>query len=226
MAPSGRSTSASLRATDSPRSWAAARCCTTECGSWWFARPRDAAALVVSLLRIPPARPRGLPGLRRGRLPARVAARDRAVLRPARVHLRPGPGLRRRVRAAPVARSRGTHTPALASARRGRVLRDVLLRFGHALLSGQGAVRAGRPDADLARAGALCVLAPLGAEADRAAPDRHGRRACRTPAARSGERVGLRRQELHARARDRDPASAPLGSERLAQRPGQPCPAR
>ena len=96
----GRSTSASSPARAWRRDWATARCCTKGSGSWSCARPRDATALVVSLLRLAPARPPRVPRLRRGRLPAGVVARDRASIRSARVHVRTGSG-RRRGRRAP-----------------------------------------------------------------------------------------------------------------------------
>ena len=60
--------------------------------------------------------------------------------------------------------------------RRGRVLRDVLLRVGDALLPGTRGGRRRRPDADGARAGALRVLARMGARARSAGADRPGRR--------------------------------------------------
>ena len=76
-------------------------------------RPRlDAAPLVVPLARLAPARQPRLPRLRRGRLPARVAAGARGPRRPARVHLRPGAGDRRGRASA----GRGAAAPARPSA--------------------------------------------------------------------------------------------------------------
>src|SRR4029450_3005624 len=68
------------------------------------------------------------------------------------------------------------------------------LRLGHALLSGQGAERPRRPHSDAARAGALRVLAQLGARAHPAASDRARRRARRAaaPRAEGGGRGGSR----------------------------------
>ena len=85
---------------------------------------------------------------------------------PARVHVRAGAGHRRGRGAPPLARSRRPDAAALARARRGGVLRDLLLRVGHALLPGPGAERPRRPHADAARAGALRVLARVGAAPD------------------------------------------------------------
>ena len=78
----------------------------------------------------------------------------------------------------------------------------LLLRLGHALLPGPAAVRPRRPDADAARAGALRVLARLGAAAAAARADRHGRRA-RAPAA--------------ARPRDADRARSARASRAAAR---------
>ncbi len=224
----GRSTSASSRAPGSLRSSAAAaRSCTRGAGSWSFARPRDAPAELVPLARLAPARPPGVPGLRRGRLPARVVAGDRRALRPTRVPVRPGARRRRGPRApAHGAAARAARSDAGSSSTRTTFYRDLLLRLGDALLSGQGGLRPRGPDADDARAGALRVLATLGAGAPPPAPGRHRRRARRSPPAGADERQRVRRQELHARRRDRDPAPPPVGCERLAQRPGEPRAAR
>ena len=135
-------TLAGLQARSSSRSsWstssAAARSSSRATGSSPSARDE-----ALPLARLAPARQPPLPGLRRGRLPPRVAAGRRGPRRPARVPLRPGARRRRGRGGPPVARPRRPDAPRLARARRGRVLRDVLLRRGHALLPGQGAVRA------------------------------------------------------------------------------------
>ena len=80
------------------------------------------------------------------------------------------------------------------------VLRDVLLRVGHALLPGPRAERPRRPDADATRAGALLVLARVGVRAGPSAADRHGRRTCGAPPARREEHHRVRRRPLRARA--------------------------
>ena len=116
----------------------------------------------VPLARLPPARQPGLPSLRRSRLPAGVAAGRSPLLRPARVHVRTGPRRAGRAGTSPVAGPRGPHAPRLARAGRGRVLRDVLLRLRNPLLSGKSPVRARRPHAFAARAGAVRLLARLG----------------------------------------------------------------
>src|SRR5439155_4897949 len=121
--------------------------------------PRDATAVVVPLARIAGARSSGLPRLRRGGVPARIVARAQRAPRPAGLHVWPGTGNRRRRGTATVARSRGPDASPLARPGRGRVLRDVLLRVGDAVLSRPRPVRSRRPNADAARAGALRLLA-------------------------------------------------------------------
>src|SRR5207253_11279095 len=101
--------------------------------------------------------------------------------------------------ATPLARARGPDVAPLARPGRGRLLRDLLLRLGHALLSGQAAERAWRPDADSARAAALRVLAGLGAAPAPAGSDRRRRRARRPPAPRAAPASRLRRRALRAR---------------------------
>src|SRR5437764_3097419 len=120
-------------------------------------RPRDAAALVLPLARLAPARQPRLPSLRRGRLPARVAAGRARTRTPARLHPRPGAGIGRGGRAPPLARQSGPDPPPLARNGRGRVLRHVLLRLGHALLPGPSPHGQGRPHADPAGARAVRV---------------------------------------------------------------------
>ena len=170
---------------------------------------------------------RALPRVRRGRLSARVAAgRSRAGRRPARVPARPGAGRRRGRRAPPVARPRRPDAAALARARRGRVLRDVLLRLGHALLPGGRRRAAATATPTAARAGALRVLARVGAPAPAARADRHGRRARGAAAARRHERSPSASASATSSTATRScPAPAPLGRERLAQRPGRTAPA-
>ena len=64
--------------------------CTRAAGSSSSARRGDALPLGVPLARLAPARQPGVPRLRRGRLPARVAADRPAVHRPALLHVRAG----------------------------------------------------------------------------------------------------------------------------------------
>ena len=83
-----------------------------------------------------PARQPALPRVRGGRVSARVAPGLRRERRPPRLPLRTGARRRRGCRAATLARTCGPHAARLAPDGRGHVLRDVLLRVGHALLSG------------------------------------------------------------------------------------------
>src|SRR5207253_2096704 len=114
----------------------------------------------------------------------------------ARIHVRPGARRRRRRRAPPLARPRGQDSAPLARARGGRVLRSVLLRLGHTLLSGKGPFGTRRPDADGARAGALLLLARVGAPADPAETDCPRRRPGGATAAQPETRERVRRASL------------------------------
>src|SRR5204863_154340 len=129
-------------------------------------------ALVATLARLPPGRTldvacgtgfltQHLPGqivgldqsetmleISRGRLPARVHARRSSLREPARVHPGPGARLSGRQRAAALARARRPDPPPLARHGRRRVLRDLLLRVGHALLPRSGSQRQGRSHSD------------------------------------------------------------------------------
>ena len=146
---------------------------------------------------------------------------------PARVPLRAGAGGRRGRGAAPVARPRRADAAALAAARRRRALRDLLLRVGDALLPGPAVSadaatgrrrRASRSSAASGATGSSSSLRPelivtVGGLALRrllgiARADRRDR------------------QELHARRCDRDPASPPVRGQWLAERRGEPRPAR
>ena len=127
-----------------------------------------------------------------------------------------------------MARSCRADAAPLARARRGRVLRHLLLRVGHALLPGRAPVGPRRPHADAARAGAVRVLARVGARA--AAP---GARSCRSAASRSAACSGSRRSPSASGERfERDGAAvvplphpsgasgwlnAPANRERVAQ---------
>ena len=133
--------------------------------------------------------------------------------RPARVSLRPGARHRRGRAAAAVARPRRPDAPPLARAGRGRVLRDLLLRVGHALLSGPRRVGPRRPDADAARAGALRALARPGARAAPAAADRHRRRPRAAPDARP--------HRAHSPRSASDSSATALPSSRCRIRPGR-----
>ena len=154
---------------------------------------------------------------------ARVAARDRARRGPARVSVRPGARHRRGRRATTVARPRGHDAAPLARARRGRVLRDVLLRVGDALLPGPSRLRSRRPHADAGGA-ALCALwreNELALLRPRLIVTVGGLAARRLLGLAQRHRV--RRQALRARRRRRrDPAATPFGRERLAERTREP----
>src|SRR5439155_20366939 len=138
--------------------------------------PLDPPALVVSVIRFAAARPAGLQGLHRSRLSPRVPPGPQRLRRPARLHVRPSPRRDRGRGATTVARTRRQDAPALARAGRGRVLRGVLLRVRHTLLSGPSRVRAGRSHTDPTRARALLFLAGLGAQPPPAAAHRARRR--------------------------------------------------
>ena len=126
-----------------------------------------------------------------------------------------------------MARTRRPHAPALARARGGRVLRGVLLRFGDALLSRSRRVGPRRPDADAARAGALLLLARLGARAAPAAPDRHGRRPGAAAAARPAVPDAVRRRAVRAAtALPVVPLPHPSGASGWLNAPGEPRAAR
>src|SRR5881394_2877899 len=131
----GRSTSATSSPTRWPASSGAARRSSPAAGSSPFAL--DAAPDPLPLDRLAAARQLALPSLRRGRLPARVPPDRPALHGPARLHVRTGAGRGRGRGAPPVAGTGRRHAAALARARRGAVLRDLLLRLGHPLLSGE-----------------------------------------------------------------------------------------
>src|SRR3954471_10385778 len=141
----------------------AASFCSRAAGS--SSHALDAPAFVLPLSGLAATRPSRLPRLCRSRLSARVLAGRERAPRPAGVHVRAGAGRRRGRRAPPVARSRRQNASSLARAGRGRLLPDVLLRLGDALLSRAGAVRSRRSDADASRARALLLLARVGTEA-------------------------------------------------------------
>src|ERR1043165_1989327 len=148
---------------------------------------RDGPEVGVSLARVPSARPRSLSRLRRGRLPARVATGSRAVARPARIPVRPGARDRGGRGAPPLAGPRRPDAAPLARARRGRVLRNLLLRVGDAVLPRPRVVWTRRPHARAARARAVRVLASVGARAPPTRPDRD----CGRPRAASAARTAL-----------------------------------
>ena len=157
-APAGRSTSAASRPGRSPRSSAAARCCFD--GPLVRRRPR------VTRRR---STYRSLASLQRDQRVCRACVEagypleSLPVLAPARraarVPVRPGAGHPRGRGAATVARPRRADAAPLARARRGRVLRDVLLRVGHALLPRARRLGPRRPHADAREQRALRVLA-------------------------------------------------------------------
>ena len=138
---------------------------STGTGSSSCARALDAPPLVVPLARLAPARQPPVPRVRRGRLPARVAAGRRGAAGQEAFILGQAPGI---VEAEERRPWRG---------RAGQTLRRWLDMDEDAFYAtfycasvtrcypGPGARRRRRPDADRARAGALLVLARLGARA-------------------------------------------------------------
>src|SRR4051794_36696804 len=94
----------------------------------------DRPEVLLPLAQLARARPRPLPRLRRGRLPARVAARARAGHRSTRVHVRAGARRSGGRGAAAVAGGGGPPTTPPAPGRRGTGLRDPLLRPRPALV--------------------------------------------------------------------------------------------
>src|SRR5207249_6035461 len=147
---------------------------------------------------------------------------DRARRAATRVPLRPSAGRRGGRGAAAVARAGGPDASPLARARGGRVLCRVLLRLGHALLPGPRADGPWRQDAHAARAGAVLVLARVGARAVAAPPDRHGRRVGPAAAPRAPVADAVRRRALRAAGDAGRPTPPPLGRQRLAQQSGKP----
>src|SRR3954451_15975340 len=127
--------------------------------------PHDPKETPVPLVGVAAARQPRLPRLRGGGLPARVVARPRGPAGAEGDDRRPGAGDRRGRGAPPVARPGRADAPPLARARRGGVLRDLLLLLGHPLLSRQTSERPGRPHAEPAGARPLPLLARLGARA-------------------------------------------------------------
>ena len=115
-------------------------------------RPLDAVTL--SLARGAEARPVGVPRLRRGGYPLESLPVIAPGSRAARLPLRAGARGRRGRGAPAVARPRRQDAAPLARPRRGRVLRDVLLRVGDPLLPGRAGVRPRRPHADAERSSA------------------------------------------------------------------------
>ncbi len=101
------------------------------------------------------------------------------------------------------------------------VLRHLLLRVRHPLLSRASAVRPRRPDADATRAGAVRVLARLGARAVAATADRHRRRPGAAAAARLHLAHAVHRRAVRPGRDSGRSAPPPLGRERLAQRLGE-----
>ena len=160
----------------SPGRWFVAVRCLTRRRS----RYRSIASLQRDNRRLPRAAPR--PGFPLESLP---------VVSGCAASARTCSGRRRgssRARSAALARPRRADAAPLAPARRGRVLRDLLLRLGHALLPGPAPRGPRRPDADAARAGALLVLARMGASPPAPRARRHRRRPRSSPAARPDER--------------------------------------
>ena len=158
-----------------------------------------------------------LPALPRRRLSDRVRAGRPRSAGPTRLSLRPGARDRRGSGGRTVARTRRPHAAPLARARRGDVLRHLLLRLGDALLSGPHRRRTRRPHADPGRAAPLRAVARGGAAPPPPDARPHGRRPRGPRDHRRQDADGVRRQELRRRRRDRDPAAAPVGRERVAR---------
>ena len=179
----GRSTSAGSLPRSFSQSSAAVTCCSPATGSSWSAhrgerRPRA---------RRPPAPQPQLPPVPRGGVPDRPAACPRRSCRPARVPLRPRSGPRRGGDRPPLAGTRRANPSSLARARRGGVLRALLLRLCHTLLPRAEPERPRRPSRHDRRGGALRSVARSRARAARASADRHRRP--RTGAAASRDRA-------------------------------------
>src|SRR5205085_11157245 len=114
----------------------------------------------------------------------------------------------------------------LARARRRLLLQPLLLGVGHALLSRARAVGARRPHADAARAGAVRVLARLGARAPAPEADRDRGRARVAPPARASEAHRVHRCALRAGGSAGDSTAASVGGEQLAEPGSEPSTAR
>src|SRR3954453_23583443 len=104
-------------------------------------RGNDAGPEVLPFDDGAPARSRALQALPRRRLPDRVAAGGVRKTRTPGVSLRPGTGNRRGGRGRALAWPRGSDVAPLARARRGGVLRHLLLCIGDAVLPGPDARR-------------------------------------------------------------------------------------
>src|SRR5580765_1582580 len=152
----------------------------------------------------------------------RVASGARGRCGTERVPPRPGAGCGRGRGAPAMARPSRPDIAPLARPRRGRVLRDVLLRFGHSLLSGSRIGARRRQDARGARAGAVLVLARVGAPVATAAADRPGGRARDPAAPRPSEPGRRRRAVLRPRWGDCRAAPAPVGREPVDERHREP----
>src|SRR5438093_6352208 len=124
--------------------------------------PRDPAETLVPLHLLAPARQPRLPGLRRGRLSARISPRLRGPPRTARDDCRAGARGRRGGRTAAVAGPRGADVAPLARRGGGGVLRQVLLLLRDTLLSGQPSLRSRRQAAHAGGNRALRLLARVG----------------------------------------------------------------
>ena len=175
----------------------------------------------LPLARLAPARQRALPRLRRGRLPARVAAGLRGQRPGQRAYLfGQAPGVVEGEERRPWRGRAGQTLRRWLELDEDAFYDDLLLRVRDALLPGPAAVRPRRPHADAARAGALRVLARVGAPAAAPAADRHRRRPGRASPPRRPGATACIGQRFDWRRRRRDPAPAPVRAQRLAQRAG------
>ena len=186
-----------------------------------YSRARDPAAIHLPLARLARARPARLPRLRRGRASARVAP-VLAPLAGQRAYLfGQAPGIQEGLERRPWRGRAGQTLRRWLELDEDALLRDVPLRLGDALLSRPRRVRARRPHADARGAAALRVLARARAGDHPAAAHRHRRRPRGAHPARPEERhraeaVGTRYRARRT-GRRRDPASAPVRGEQLAQ---------
>ena len=194
---------------------------------WRCASPGDAAALVVPLARLAPARQRRLPVVRRGRLPARLVA---GVRRADRASARTCSG-RRRASSRARSGARGAVAPGRRfaagwSSTRRRSTRPSTARRSRAAI--RGGPRRGAATARRRRASRSSALSGASWELRLLRPELVvpvGGLAIRRLLGRT-DLASRRRRALRARRRGSDPAAPSVRRERLAQRSREPRAAR